>query len=275
MLIPAVLMVLAPAPVQPRPIDYLPVGGPRADMLRQVEPRLATLPGLLARPARLEAAAAQACIDDSASSDQIGLCIRSLLPERTRGAPVVALWIDVQGVSNVTGSVRFPRYTLRCVGARSSASAHLGDGERWRRMPASNGRQEELRACLDKAATPRHAERLHHEAQAPRWRLPIARYLPDSAADARARCCDRAIVTVEQVRRTAARDGTCLLRVRVVEVESFTMLRRGDRVEVVPACSGETPAAFRRVLAPDGLQPGARARLYVNLDGEAAFVEPL
>lgn len=274
------LMAIAVAAAQPAPsldLLYIPVAGPRAEMMQHIE---AALPGLAPEGMQLRradagAAAMEACIDDRVLVDRVDACIRQLVPEPPPQGQHVAIWIQVQQISNVTGSRVHHRYSLRCIGQRNVATAALGD--RWNPSDAITMQRasEAVRSCLQTAARTRNVEMLSRDdaSGAPLWRLPLARYLPDNAAHADGLNSEEAVIEVQQVRSSG--DGGCLLRGRVSEVRGYYFLRTGDLVEVGGPCTGEAQANFRRVAAPERLRAGGTARIYVDSDGEFLFAQPL
>jgi hypothetical protein len=271
--------LLAAQPAAAKPVadlDYVLVTSGPAGMMAAVEAALPQmLPGVRLRRATIDTAGMEACVRNAPTAREPDNCIRQLVPARAR--PVVALRIDTQQVSNVTGSVRFDRYSLHCIGARSITTAPLGEERNW----ALLFRQQQaiyakgISDCLAEAATPRHPALLHTDARrrTPLLRLPLERFPADDANHARGITLERAVIEVERYRRTPGARGSCLLRGRITAVEGYEWLREGDMVEVSGPCRGEAPAGFRR--APDGLRPGSRARIYVGFNGGLSFVEPL
>ncbi len=281
---PIALMAMALAMQQPGPgvteIAYVPIGGPYAEMMRQIEEALPAMapPGVRLRRARVDSAAMEACIDDRTLGDRVDMCIRRLVPAPEGGAPVVALLIDEDRISNVTGSRVHFRHKLHCVGQRSMGFAALGDRDVRSDFTIDTEAKEEVRSCLATAMTPRNAALLGRDARdgTPLWRLPLSRYRAGDANHARGLGSEEAIVTIEEIRRSPARrDGLCLIRGRITQEDAYYFLRTGDVVEARMRCTGEARAGFLRAIAPAGLRRGSSARIHVDSDGELLFVEPL
>ena len=247
-----------------RDIVWLPVGGSDREATAALE---ALVPArgegsVRFRRSARDPEALRRCLDDRGLVDRVNRCIRRLLPAREGGAPLVALAIDNETVSNVTGSVTFIRHNLYCIGYRSVGYARLGDRVQ---APGTAARARELlRACLAEAAAtaPLGSLRLTGGERAPVWQLGPGAPAGD-ANHARGSSAEQATVRIES--RRAGPRGRCTLAARVRSVEQGERLREGDRIRIALPCS-----AVRA-----GSRPGTTARLYIGYDGGLRWLGPL
>ena len=247
-----------------REIVWLPLSGSDRDAMAALE-ALVPAPGhgpvRLRRSAR-DPGALRRCLHDRSFADPTNRCVRRLLPGRESGAPLVALVIENEVVSNVTGSVTFIRHNVYCVGHRSIARAQIGD--RLQASRAVDRNREAIRACLVEAsaAAPLGSLRLTGGERAPLWHLgPGA--LAGDAGHARGSSAEHVTVRIES-RRGGPR-GSCTIAARVRSVEQGERLREGDGIRIALPCGG--PWA--------GVRRGNTARLYIGYDGGLRWLGPL
>lgn len=219
-----------------------------------------------ARASSLENAHFRACRDTY--SDQRTRCIRARLPE---GRPILALAVDSQTVSNVTGSVRFQRHSIRCIGNRNTGQIRL-DAEVARERPEALGAR--LRECIAAAL----AEPGDWGGGLTRglWSFPIREdRLASDGSQARGWAAERAIAEVDAAVTTHRSTGQCSLSATIVHVESGRRLRSGDRFAVAAPCQWDGADRASRMFT-QGFTPGNSMRVYVRYeDGVVAHLEAL
>jgi hypothetical protein len=266
------LLLAGAQPQVPSTFSYVLIEGRKSSPERHLQPLMArAVPN--GRRADLPAAPLTAC-SRRGLSDHQQRCIRALVPDAP-GARMVALSIEEEFVSNVTGSVVHQRDTIRCIGPRSTGRIELG-------TELARARQErivaDLPACI--AAALSGAGEWGGgiaDPAAPLWRFPLQDdQLAADAQQARGRGSERALIEIDEAITTHRARGQCSLRGRIIFSEATRYLRTGDMVEVASPCRWDGPEKASRMFTQGGLFAGQIARIYVSYrDGALEYVEPL
>ena len=270
MLLPVLIALQASTPVPAVP-DY-------QYLLVSHEPSIQLLPSIIARatPAARRAPSEGdrfASCDGRAGFSITSRCVRALLPDRR--PPTVALAIEAEIVSNVSGSVTFRRDTLWCIGSRGTARIQLGD-ELADVPPAEI--VEKLPVCVAGAlAEPSGWGGAEDRSGGRTWRFPIEEErLAGDGPHARGRGSEYAVVEAMDVVTTHRTTGRCSFEGRIVYVESGRRLRAGDRIALEAPCRWEGGDKLSRMFTQTGLSAGRSARVYVDYsDGTLQYLEAL
>lgn len=254
------IAVQAPFPVE---VAYLPVA---SGDYQRVDALLAGLPangGPRLRRSALDSAPFARCLTPSRLSDDEDFCVRGLLPRGEGDLPLVALVVEEDRRSNITGRVVWKSFTIRCVGYRGVGRAELGttlatpfDVQR-ARAP--------LRQCIADALRIPAQATIDAATGAANWRFPVrAEGLIRDAVLARGNGLERAIVDIEE-RRVAGgtAGGECILTARVSRAVGGWWLRNGDTIALGLPCG------------TNDVRHGRPAHLMIDFEREIRYLEPL
>lgn len=259
----ALQVAAAPAPAE---IAYLPVSGGGYHATGPAERLISDLardPGPRLRRASRPIAAFQDCLRRYDYVDHAETCLRPLIPQADRGAPLVVVYVEEVRRSNVTGSVVNKTLTVRCVGPRAVARAELS-GTLDTEFALRQAREPVRRCLADAARTPEQAT-IDATTGAAAWRFPLqGGGLTRDLAHARGNALERAIVEIAESRPAGSSSyDDCTLTARVSRVVGGWWLRAGDIVALGLPCG------------TNGVRHDRPALMFVNFERELRYLEPL
>jgi len=270
MMLPILAMFLIGAAQPPAgDFTYILVDGELGASAQPLAPIIDQVTGGMrsqADPARFAA-----CNDRNFTGSSIR-CIRALVPEGS-APPTIVFTIERRIISNVTGSRRFNRDTIRCVGARGSGRIGLPDAfTPTAAAQVAAGLPDCVRTALDDGRGWGRSETMGGVRT---WSIPVeVDRLASDAAQARGWGPEQAIVEVLDAHTTTRNTGQCSLKARILYVESGYRFRAGDRVEIAAPCRWEGPDRISKMFAEGPYGSGQTARISVSYrDGVLQYVQ--
>jgi hypothetical protein len=264
-MIAAALQAAAP-PALPAEVAFLPVASAGSPASNRVDAVLTGLPrsgGPRLRRSALDPAPFARCLERTRLSDDEDFCVRGLLPRGEAELPLVAILIEEDRRSNITGRIVRKSVTIRCVAHRGVGRAVLGNA--LGTASEIDRARDPVRQCIANALRIPAQARIDVATGAATWRFPVrSEGLIRDTALARGNGLERAIVDIEE-RRVAGETagGECTLQARVSRVLGGWWLRDGDTVLLGLPCG------------TNGVRHGRPAHLMIDYERALRYLEPL